>query len=139
MKSMKNIFILGLILIYSSAFAQKPNIEESVEELRKLMITPTKEGLSSIAHYKLSYGHSLGKIENKEQFMDALVSKKTGFTDIKLSNQTIETIGKTAIVRHDFNANTLDNGEIGQIKLHILTVWLKQKKGWVLFARQAIR
>jgi hypothetical protein len=136
---MKLSYILGLILIYSSTFAQKPNLEDSVEELRQLMVSPTKDGLTSIAHYKLSYGHSLGKIENRDQYVEALVSGKTGFTEIVLSNQTTETIGNTAIVRHDFNAKTLDNGKAGTIKLHILTVWLKQKKGWVLFARQAIR
>lgn len=82
---MKLSYILGLILIYSSTFAQKPNLEDSVEELRQLMVSPTKDGLTSIAHYKLSYGHSLGKIENRDQYVEALVSGKTGFTEIVLA------------------------------------------------------
>ena len=133
--------ILGLLLILnvSNAFAQQPNIEESVEELRQLMIRPTKEGLAGIAHFKLSYGHSNGKLENREQFVEALVSKKSDFREIKLTNQTIETIGKTAIVRHDLAAKTMDGGKTGEVKLHVLSIWLKQKKGWVIFARQAVK
>jgi hypothetical protein len=133
--------ILGLLLLLSlsSVYAQKPNIEDSVEELRQLMIEPTKEGLMGIAHFKLSYGHSNGKLENRDEFVEALVSKKSDFREIKLTNQTIEIIGKTAVVRHDLAAKTMDGGKAGEVKLHVLTVWLKQKKGWVIFARQAVK
>lgn len=138
MKS-NSLLALFLVFTFSTVYAQKPNIEESVEELRLLMIEPTKDGLTSIAHFKLTYGHSSGKIENRDEFVEALVSKKSDFREIKLTNQTIETIGKTAIVRHDLWAKTMDGGKAGEVKLKVLTVWLKQKKGWVIIARQAVR
>ena len=136
---LKTIVGLLFLLNVSNVFAQQPNIEDSVEELRQLMITPTKEGLTGIAHFKLSYGHSSGKTENRDQFVEALLSKKSDFREIKLTNQTIETIGKTAIVRHDIAAKTMDGGKTGEVKLHVLSIWLKQKKGWVIFARQAVK
>ncbi|WP_341227526.1 nuclear transport factor 2 family protein [uncultured Arcticibacterium sp.] len=133
-------FLVILFLsICGFANAQHPNLEKSVEELRQLMVQPTKVGLTAITHFKLTYGHSDGKLENRDQFVEALVSKASNFTEIELSNQTIETLGKTAIVRHDLYAKTLDGGNPAEVKLHIMTVWQKQKKGWVLLARQSVR
>lgn len=134
-----SLIVILFLSILGFANAQHPNLEKSVEELRKLMVKPTKAGLTSIAHFKLSYGHSDGKLENRDQFIEALVSKASNFTEIELSNQTIETLGKTAIVRHDLYAKTLDGGVPAEVKLHIMTIWLKQKKGWVLLARQSVR
>ncbi|MCR9063361.1 MAG: nuclear transport factor 2 family protein [Cytophagales bacterium] len=135
----KSLLLVAIIGLSLNSYAQSPNLDESVEQLRQLLIEPTASGLKSITHFKLSYGHSSGKLENRDEFIEALISKKSDFTSIKLSNQTSSIIGKTAIVRHDLYAETLDGGKKGEVKLHILTVWLKQKKGWVLFARQAVK
>jgi hypothetical protein len=43
------------------------------------------------------------------------------------------------VVRHNLTAKTIDKGVPGNIKLHIMTVWVKEKKQWKLFARQATR
>ena len=137
MKKLLFIALFGSISFFSTA--QSSNIEESVEQLRQLMVDPNESGLKAISHFKLTYGHSSGKIENRDEFIRALLSKESDFTEIKLSDQSVETIGKTAIVRHSLSAKTLDNGKEGTVNLKVMTVWLKQKKGWVLFGRQAVR
>jgi ketosteroid isomerase-like protein len=67
------------------------------------------------------------------------VSGKSDFKTIQLTDQTISIHGKTAIVRHSLVAETLDGGKPGSVKLFILTVWSKEKGGWKLLARQAVK
>lgn len=136
----KNLALAVLFFLVSFvSFGQLKSLENAVEELRELMINPQKAELTSLCHFKLSYGHSSAKIESREEFVEALMSKKYDFEEIKLSQQTIDIIDDSAIVRHNLWAKTRDGGRPGEVNLHVLTVWLKQKKGWVLFARQAVK
>jgi ketosteroid isomerase-like protein len=110
-----------------------------VETLRKAMVDPTKETLSKLTAEELSYGHSSGKIQDKAQFIEALTSNASDFVSIELTEQTIKLAGNVAIVRHTLSANTNDGGKPGTVKLHILTVWQKQRGQWKLLARQAVK
>ena len=88
---------------------------------------------------ELTYGHSSGKIQDKAAFEEALLSKASDFVTIDLSDQTIKVVGSMAWVRHTLSATTNDGGTPGQTKLYVLSVWMKQKGAWKLFARQAVK
>ncbi len=134
---MKNLFVVLLMMTGLQAAAQK--VEDSVEELTRLMVTPDEAGLDALAHPSLTYGHSSGKIENKAEFMDQLLSGRSDFRKIDLSEQTVDRVGNTAVVRHILEADTFDGGKPGTVKLKIVLVWVKEKKDWKLLARQAVR
>ena len=85
----------------------------------------------------MSYGHSSGRLENKAEFIEALVSGKSGFSAIELSDQTVNVVDKVALVRHVFNGTRRKQGD--KMKLSILTVWLQQQEQWRLLARQAAK
>ena len=71
---------------------------------------------------------------------DKLVSKKSDFVTIDITNQTINIVGNTAIIRHHFYATTADSGKApGDVTLDILLVWAKVKNDWKLLARQAVK
>ena len=112
-------------------------VSAAVEALRKAMIAGDKANLDKISLPELSYGHSSGRIENKAEFIAALVSGKSGFSAIELSEQTVNVIDKVALVRHVFNGKRRGDG--GDMKLAILTVWLQQQDQWKLLARQAAK
>lgn len=134
--------LLFLNMLKVATFSQtqaETAVANAVETLRKAMVDADKNTLENIAAEELSYGHSSGKIENKTEFVEAIASGKSDFTKIELSDQTIKIAGKTALVRHKFFAETNDGGRPGSITLHILTIWQKQKGGWKLLARQAVR
>ena len=114
-------------------------VEESVETLTRLMINPDKAGLEAIAHPSLTYGHSGGKIENKAEFMDQLLSGRSDFKTIDLTEQTVNRVGDVATVRHILEAETFDGGKPGNVKLKILLVWVKDQDSWKLLARQAVK
>ena len=138
----KIFFIIGLMCSNIVLYCQvKPlnDVSNAVESLRKLMIDPDSLQLSKLISDQLSYGHSSGKIESKSEFLTSLLNANSDFMEIILSDQKIIFAGNCAVVRHHLTAKTNDKGVPGNVKLHIMTVWVKEKKHWKLLARQAIR
>jgi len=136
----KKLFIFSaLIMIVNFSFAQKNEVENAVNKLTELMITPDSLALDKLILNNLSYGHSSGKIETKQQFMQSLLSGSSDFVDINLTDQTVTIQNKTALVRHTLNAKTNDKNVPGNVKLNILLIWSKEKAGWKLLGRQAVK
>jgi len=118
----------------------KVEVEQAVEKIRKLMLEPDSAALSGMASDKLTFGHSGGKLQNKQEFLHSFISGETDFTSLDFTDQTIQVSGSTAIVRHTLSGGTHDKGkDPGTVKLLILLVWQKVKGQWVLLARQAIK
>ena len=114
-------------------------VSTAVESLRKAMVDADKVTLENLTAGKLSYGHSSGKVEDKSDFIETLTSGKSDFVKIALTEQTVKVVEKTALVRHNFLAETNDNGKSGTVHLSILLIWQKQKGKWKLLARQAVK
>ncbi|WP_295767528.1 nuclear transport factor 2 family protein [uncultured Mucilaginibacter sp.] len=149
---MKNIklALLAFVLMVSTATtlkAQKKNkvnakkqVEETVESLRKLMLNPDSARLSAAASEKLTFGHSGGKIQNKQEFLRSFLTGETDFTSLDFTDQTVTVSGSTAIVRHTLAGATADKGKApGNVKLWIILVFQKVKGQWILLARQAVK
>jgi len=131
--------IAGIINGTMAQSKEDAAVNAAVENLKKAMIDGDKTGLEKITSDKLSYGHSSGKVEDKATFVDNIVSGKSDFVTIELTNQTVSVSGDAAVVRHTLSATTNDNGNPGSVKLNILLVWQKQKGQWKLLARQAVK
>lgn len=135
----KLLIFSSLIFCVNFSFAQKAEVEEAVTKLTKLMITPDSLALDELVLANLSYGHSSGKIQTKQEFMHSLLSAESDFVDINLTDQTLIVQNKTALVRHTLNAKTNDKNVPGNVKLYILLIWSKEKAGWKLLGRQAVK
>jgi ketosteroid isomerase-like protein len=133
------IMIAGIINGTMAQSKEDAAVNAAVENLKKAMVDGDKTGLEKITSDKLSYGHSSGKVEDKATFVDNIVSGKSDFVTIELTNQTVSVSGDAAVVRHTLSATTNDNGNPGSVKLNILLVWQKQKGQWKLLARQAVK
>lgn len=140
---MKYLYLVAIATLFS--FATQAQTKEqvavagAVEKLKEAMISGDRAALTAIAADSLSYGHSGGKVENKTEFVEAIASGKSDFVTIDLSEQTISVIGNTAIVRHILNATTNDGGKPAVVKIKILLVFTKEKTGWKMLARQAVK
>jgi len=135
----KLLIFSSLILIANFSFAQKTEVEDAVTKLNKLMITPDSLALDKMILSNLSYGHSSGKVQTKQEFMHSLLSGESDFVDISLTDQNIIVQNKTALVRHTLSAKTNDKNVPGNVKLYILLIWSKEKTGWKLLGRQAVK
>lgn len=115
------------------------DVASAVENLRKLMISPSKNELEALVADELHYGHSDGDLEDKATFMQTLLSGKSDFLSISLSAQTINLYEETAVVRHVLEAATYDDKTHQNIKLGILSVWHLQNDNWKIAARQSVK
>lgn len=136
------LLFLALLFATTNCMAQgkeQKNVAATVEALRNAMLKADKQALETYTHDSLSYGHSSGRVENKKEFIESLVSGKSDFITLDLSEQIISVTGKVAVVRHVLNAQTSDSGKPATIRLKVLLVFEKEKAGWKLLARQAVK
>ena len=112
---------------------------QAIEAMRKAMVEGDKAKLEALVADQLSYGHSAGVIENKQQFLDVIASKKTTYKSITLVEPTVTVVGNNAIARHIFTAEFETDGKPGTARVGVLQVWAKQDAHWKLLARQAFR
>ena len=117
----------------------KNEVWEKTQQLSKAMVDADSIVLDALTDNLLSYGHSSGSIDNKKKFIHKLTSGSSDFVEINLENSDIIISGKTAIVRHDLKAKTLDNQVQGEVHLKVMLVWKLSKKNWKLLARQAVK
>ena len=120
--------------------ADERAVAQAVDALTKAMIEADRARLEALTADQLSYGHSAGRVENKKEFVDYLVSRASAFRRIELSDQTISLVDNEAIVRHLFTGETVNpSGQVTPVRIGVLQVWQKQGGDWRLLARQAYR
>lgn len=132
--------LLAFGLLAHSQTKQEKAVGAAVEVFKKAVVEANKSLLEGITANELVYGHSSGKVQNKEEFIAEVISgQPLDYVSIETTDQTIRVSGKTAIVRHIFSAETLANGTPGKLKIGNMMVWQKQKGKWKLLARQAYK
>ncbi len=130
------------ILFLSSVQAQSKKqiaVANVVEQLKKAMIDADSTVLDNLTDAALSYGHSSGHIDVKSDFIEKIVSGKSDFVSIELTEQTITISKNIAVVRHILHAVTNDSGKPSQVNLFVLLIWQHNNSGWKLLARQAVK
>jgi ketosteroid isomerase-like protein len=132
----------SVLLPSSPSIAQSADaaaVADVVAALTKAMLAADKAQLDSLVADQLSYGHSGGVIQTKAEFIDVIVSKKTVYKSIVLSDQTVAVAGNNAIVRHAWASESESGGKSTSSKIGVLQVWQKQGASWKLLARQAFK
>ena len=141
---MKKLLVLLVLLLGSFQFVNAQDkkvaaVEKSINRLVDAMISGDRAALNESVSDSLSYGHSGGHVEGKEEFVEKLASGKSDFVSINITEQSIRVYGKSAIVRHNLDAQTNDGGKPATVKLKILLVFANENGDWKLLARQAVK
>ena len=138
---MRRLFFLFTLIWSLTLLAQKksPQVAETVEILRMAMINADSAALAGVTARYLSYGHSSGMVDDQATFIANLLSGKSDFVAIELSNQVISAGKQTAVVRHDLFAKTNDGGNPGEVRLKVMLVFEKINGRWLVIARQAVK
>ncbi|MES1225584.1 MAG: nuclear transport factor 2 family protein [Bacteroidota bacterium] len=131
-----SVFMLNPVVFAQSA--DEIRIAENVKTLTNAMVNADSIALKNLTAKELSYGHSTGKIENKAQFIDGVLTGPD-FLSIDITEQTIQVTGKTAIIRHKFFARLIRDGKPDEARIGVMQIWTKQKSQWKLLARQAYK
>lgn len=114
-------------------------VENAVSNLNAMMVEPNEEILNNLTADKLTYGHSGGTIQDKEEFIYDLINGPFSFKSIDLSEQTIDVSGDVAVVRHILDAEGSDSGTPVHVHIGIMMVFQNQSGQWKLLARQAYK
>ncbi|MFI5186590.1 MAG: nuclear transport factor 2 family protein [Chitinophagales bacterium] len=138
-------FFLTIFLFFTTVTAvaqvDSVSLKEAMSNLDKALVNKDEQALMQLLNEDVSYGHSNGWVQNKTEIINDLKSGKLTYTKIENESVLIAAINKQwATVRTNTNAEgKAPNGNAFQMRLHILEVWLKTKKGWQLIARQGTK
>ena len=142
--NMKKIVTIALLLFSTAIFAQSSTEEKVWSRVGALTqaVFETKDSvaLADLVSAKVTYGHSGGNIENKTQMVHNAVTSATKYKDASMERVSISVDKKTAVLRHNFRATSVDDKGVGSpLNLGILQVWKKEHGKWRIWARQAVR
>jgi len=137
-------FALGAsgLLLSGSAGAEAADeaaVTQSVETLRKALLEADKVKLEQVASAQISYGHSDGRVETKEQFINGVMTRKQVVKSLNFPDLKLSVVGNAAIVRHIYLAESELDGKATTTRIGALQVWQKQDGTWKLLARQGFR
>ena len=140
---MKRTMLASLLICFALNITAQTKSEKAVaaatENLRKAMVDGDSVRLDKLVSAKLSYGHSGGHVDDRNEFISKLASGKSDFVTMDFTEQTISISKNIGVVRHKLSATTNDNGKPGEVHLLVLLVWQKMHGDWKLLARQAVK
>jgi hypothetical protein len=114
-------------------------VAQSVETLRKAQLDADGVKLAEVTSDEVSYGHSDGRVETKEQFIHGVMTRKQVVKSLAFPDLKLSLVGSAAIVRHIYLAESELDGKATTTRIGALQVWQKQNGTWKLLARQGFR
>ena len=135
------LFVLFL-LIAKGSFAQVDSIglKTAMQKLDVALLQKDENVLRSVLHKDVSYGHSNGWIQSRNDILNDFASGKLTYNKIENNSSAIVIISKKyATVKTTTNAEGVVNGTAFKLTLHIMQFWIKTKNGWQLIARQSAK
>jgi ketosteroid isomerase-like protein len=88
---------------------------------------------------QLSYGHSDGRVQNKAEFIDGVMTRKATVKSLTFPDLKIEVAGDAAIARHVYESESEMDGKTNNVRIGTLEIWHKQGGNWKLLARQGYK
>lgn len=142
MKQMK--VLIGFLCLFSGYVVAAPaaaekDVAQAVDHLTQAMLKKNIPELQKLTAEKLTYGHSSGKIQNKQEFIADIETGRSAFKTLEMQKQTITLSGDTALVRNHFSAQALKGTEVIPTEIENFQIWQKQKGQWLLVGRQAFK
>lgn len=135
---------LGFLCLFSGFVAAAPSADEqdvakAVDKMTQAMLHKDIATLGTLTSDNVTYGHSSGKVQNKEGFIADIETGRSGFNTLEMKNQKINMNGDTALVRNHFSAEAVNSGKVVPTEIENFQVWQKQKGQWLLIGRQAFK
>ena len=131
------LFFTGLIAI---AQTDSSSLKDALTRLDKALVNKDEVTLQGLLHKDVTYGHSSGWVQNRNDITADLKSGKLVYNKIEnISVNIVAQNKKWATVRTTTNAEGELEHKAFQLKLHVLQVWINTKKGWQLLARQSTK
>src|SRR5258705_1147802 len=142
---MKYLFTIGLLALTITINAQSKETIKVMANARLLDQTvfgsKDSAALDDLFAKELTYIHSSGKTENREEALRNIIHNGSVYTKSpEPFPYSVSSRGDSLVVVHVFKATEKKaNGTESALNLSIETVWVKEKKEWKLARRQATK
>lgn len=123
----------------NSNASEKSRISEKMGQLRSSLLERDSVMLSKLLSDDLTYGHTNGWIQSKEELIRSVVDGQQEYSSITVKGMTVRVYGTTAIVNLDGNASLKFDGKPLELDMKVLLVWVLLDGEWKLVARQSVR
>lgn len=137
-------YLVFILLCFMSIglHAEQPDhksLGHAIKDLDRAMISKDSVALKWLLEDQLTYGHSNGWIEKKNDVIADLYNGKLTYKTIVPANQEVVIEGKAASVRFNADIDVLMDSKPMQFKLKVLQMWIWENDHWVLLARQSVK
>jgi len=135
------LFILTLFFV-QIVVAQKKDtaaVLAAVQKLEKALIGKDSATLNVLLHKDVAFGHSSGWVQTKKNVVDDMMSGFLDYKKIEETSVSIDVSKEKAIVKERVSVSGVRDGNAFELNLFIMQIWLQNKKGWQLFARQSTK
>jgi hypothetical protein len=133
------LILLLLISVFGIAQTEEAKLTTTLKEFHQALVNGNTVSINQQTDKALSYGHSNGWVETKNDMMKNLMTGYLDYHSYKEDSLQVVVNGAMAHARFVADINVTLNGNTGDYHLKVLEVWWKKGKRWLLFARQAVR
>lgn len=138
---MQKFFFILTLLIVASANAQteEQKLTTTMKEFHQALVQKNTVSINQQTDKALSFGHSNGWVENKNDVIKDLETGVISYQSYKEDSIQVSISGNVANIRFIADIGATLRGTPSTHHLKVLEVWVKKGKRWLLFARQAIK
>lgn len=138
---MKKLFVIVLLLnvFVLNAQTDEEKLIITLKEFHEALVNKNTVSINQQTDKALSYGHSNGWVETKNDLIKNLETGYLKYSNYKEDSIHISMNGNMASARFTADIHVDLNGNAGNYHLKVLEVWVKKGKRWLLFARQAVK
>ena len=123
----------------AGAQTEETKLATTIKEFHQALVKGNTVSINQQTDKVLSYGHSNGWVETKNELIKNLETGYMKYNSYKEDSLQVMINGNMAHARFVADITATLNGKEGNFHLKVLEVWVKKGKRWLLFARQAVR
>ena len=135
---MRQLLVILLFFVSIGSLAQF-NVQENAKFLDEALVKKDTATLNKLLHQNLSYGHSNGWVQSKKEVVNDLLNGKLSYNQIESNQLSSAQTGDVTIVRTTTSVIYVLNGKEGELKMHVLQVWVRNGSEWQLLSRQSTK
>lgn len=138
---MKKLLFIVLLLnvVFGNAQTDQEKLTVTMKEFHQALVKKNIVSINQQTDKALSYGHSNGWIETKQELIKNLETGFMKYRSYKEDSVQVVINGNVANTRFVADIEATRDGINGNYHLKVLEVWVKKGKRWMLFARQAMK
>ena len=118
-------------------------VEKAILDLEtqrfKVMMEGDIKTLDSLLAPDLSYSHSSGWTQTKDEFIESIRTRELEYKEIKPDAMQVRVYGSTAVVTGRAQVRAKTKGQENAFELRFLDVYVKRKGKWQMVAWQSAR